>query len=730
MGTSYNSTYNNYNIYYALTADIDLDNRMWTPIGQGAGNTNTPTLAHPFRANFDGRGYTISNYILVPSDSVASEQMGLGIFGFTNRNSNATTTIKNLYANSNISISFTANGHCVGGIAGYGGQYTNFENCHFSGSIDVNISVSADCTVGGVLGYFAQNISNCSNSANITYTATATNSALCVAGLVGGIVDGTVRDCFNTGEISVSRTHNLANSVHCYGLVKECGQGIVNSGNIGDIKVSSNNLSNSYKFAVYAYGLCQSVKGSAGAYDMVNCFNSGNVVLNIPENSDIHIAGLASWVSSVGSTAKGIINCYSSGGVIVINGPPSTSSSSYQVFGLVTYSASSSSIIPLRLSNCYWPQNMTANGSGSNQSATSVDYSIKTNCSQFDASGIVLNGTNASLVATLNSWVETNGGAAAGYSRWVGSPYPTLLYEDYPTTSQPGVSVGYMVGSVPGATVAVDGGAATKYGYKSVSNISNVLAVEFNSNMAGVTVSSVGLNTQSMGMNYENLVIKDAEPASYTVIANICRYKIWYTDQTQQIVNIKITQLEVAINLTARAAKNDVSLSTLRYSFKAPDGSGTKVITEYAQANEEAEILPIGYTYPGYTQKGWTTTQGSSTVTHAFGATYTATDDLTLYPVWARDVGMVTLQYTGGIGPTNEFADLISSWYFSPEYEKTMQLPSAEYMTALSKAAGHDMKFMGWYTDEALADAIPLTSGKYLIPSNWTGDKIVYGKWS
>jgi hypothetical protein len=91
---------------------------------------------------------------------------------------------------------------------------------------------------------------------------------------------------------------------------------------------------------------------------------------------------------------------------------------------------------------------------------------------------------------------------------------------------------------------------------------------------------------------------------------------------------------------------------------------------------------------------------------------------------------MVTLQYTGGVGPTSVFTDLISSWYFSPEYEKTMQLPSAEYMTALSKTAGHNKTFAGWYTDSTLATAIPLTGGKYLIPSNWTGDKIVYGKWA
>jgi hypothetical protein len=193
---------------------------------------------------------------------------------------------------------------------------------------------------------------------------------------------------------------------------------------------------------------------------------------------------------------------------------------------------------------------------------------------------------------------------------------------------------------------------------------------------------------------------------------------------------MKLTNISAAINVSATAGTPGFSAATLTYSYKAPDGTGSQTITELAESGVAAKVLPIGYTYPGYTQKGWTTTQGSSTVTHAFGASVTVSAALTLYPVWTRDVGMVTLQYTGGVGPTNDFADLISSWYFSPEYEKTMQLPSAEYMTALSKAAGHDMTFGGWYTDEALANAIPLTDGKYLIPSNWTGDKIVYGKWS
>lgn len=66
-----------------LTADIDLGNEEWTPIG---------TEGKPFRGTFDGSGNTISNlHIEKGFDNTVSNNY-IGLFGLTN----SPAVIKNL----------------------------------------------------------------------------------------------------------------------------------------------------------------------------------------------------------------------------------------------------------------------------------------------------------------------------------------------------------------------------------------------------------------------------------------------------------------------------------------------------------------------------------------------------------------------------------------------------------------------------------------------------------
>ena len=68
-GESYQGT------YIMLTADIDLENKEWKPIG---------TEGKPFRGTFDGSGNTISNlYIEKGFDNTVSNSY-VGLFGLTN----------------------------------------------------------------------------------------------------------------------------------------------------------------------------------------------------------------------------------------------------------------------------------------------------------------------------------------------------------------------------------------------------------------------------------------------------------------------------------------------------------------------------------------------------------------------------------------------------------------------------------------------------------------------
>ena len=95
-----------------LTADIDLENKAWTPIGQ--------TGATEFKGTFDGQNYTIKN-LNVDSSAETDEHYSSGLFGWVE----GKITIKNV----KIDGAKVVGNHYVSALVGYtySGQFTN---CH------------------------------------------------------------------------------------------------------------------------------------------------------------------------------------------------------------------------------------------------------------------------------------------------------------------------------------------------------------------------------------------------------------------------------------------------------------------------------------------------------------------------------------------------------------------------------------------------------------------------
>ena len=98
----------NCSICAALTADIDLENDPWTPIGTDFQNSYTGT--------FDGKGHTVKN-LFINSGSLQYA----GLFGYTKAAALRDLTVSG-------SVTSTAEDNSVGGIVGmvYGGV---IENC-------------------------------------------------------------------------------------------------------------------------------------------------------------------------------------------------------------------------------------------------------------------------------------------------------------------------------------------------------------------------------------------------------------------------------------------------------------------------------------------------------------------------------------------------------------------------------------------------------------------------
>ena len=140
-----------------LTADIDLNNALWTPIG---GNTMSSYPSNKsFAGTFDGQEHTISN---LTTSSNQPNYATAGLFGTVLKGA----TIRNVKL-SNVTVSST---HYAGAIVGYHSDGTlTIENCQVDGgtitsTIEQKSNGSYDNgdKAGGIIGYTTSGtVSNC-----------------------------------------------------------------------------------------------------------------------------------------------------------------------------------------------------------------------------------------------------------------------------------------------------------------------------------------------------------------------------------------------------------------------------------------------------------------------------------------------------------------------------------------------------------------------------------------
>ena len=183
--------------YAVLTADIDLNNEPWTPIGN-----YTEGNQIYYEGTFDGGGHTISGL------NVTGEFVYAGLFGTVKDG-----TIKSLTVAGKVSPS---NPQCiVGGIVGYASNAV-IKNCSNHCSVTGH---TADI-VGGIAGFNVDDakIIDCYNVGTI-----------CSAEFVevgGGIVGhnaGTISNCYNVGTVSIPNSTSVGEIVgNNYGTVENC----------------------------------------------------------------------------------------------------------------------------------------------------------------------------------------------------------------------------------------------------------------------------------------------------------------------------------------------------------------------------------------------------------------------------------------------------------------------------------------------------------------------------
>lgn len=189
-----------------LTADIDLNNEAWTPIGPDTGSAYTGT--------FDGRGHTVKNL----SVTVNGQPGRAGLFGCVKDGTIRKLTVAG-------SVSCTANQGWCGGIAGYANDET-IENC---ASLCTVSCTGKDARVGGIVGLVDYNsrtliIRDCYNIGKIT--GRSDNGSGDAGGICGFYMNGKISNCYNVGEITGSgyvskiavSAYNDSRPTNCYYL--------------------------------------------------------------------------------------------------------------------------------------------------------------------------------------------------------------------------------------------------------------------------------------------------------------------------------------------------------------------------------------------------------------------------------------------------------------------------------------------------------------------------------
>ena len=183
--------------YAVLTANIDLNNEPWTPIGNyTAGNQIY------YEGTFDGGGHTISGL------NVTGEFVYAGLFGTVKDG-----TIKSLTVAGKVSPS---NPQCiVGGIVGYASNAV-IKNC----SNHCSVTGRTTSIIGGIAGFNSSGaIIDCYNVGTIS----GINYAEAIGGIVGSN-SGTISNCYNVGTVSNDTSvgeiagHNNGTVENCYYL--------------------------------------------------------------------------------------------------------------------------------------------------------------------------------------------------------------------------------------------------------------------------------------------------------------------------------------------------------------------------------------------------------------------------------------------------------------------------------------------------------------------------------
>lgn len=309
--------------YYEMTDDLDLKGEQLYIIGD-----LVATQSAFFYGDFNGNGYTISNYHI--KDYVIDQEVYMnvftpyiGVFGFAGAAVGARAAniynlnVENFEISADVTSATIIGGRddkndksfAVGGIVGYSVGAT-LTGCSASGKIEVTAAADSPAFAGGLVGYqtaaadtsvrYYSAVRSCSSAVNITGYSGRIYAAGGITGYLASLNRGTssfILNSYNTGEVRGAM--NVGGIVGILGANSSVG----NCYNTGYVSATSREtlvMGNNEQFA-YAYA-----GGIAGFMDsdtiVYNCFGAGETPFAYSVNGDKYAAadGIAAFKAEGG----------------------------------------------------------------------------------------------------------------------------------------------------------------------------------------------------------------------------------------------------------------------------------------------------------------------------------------------------------------------------------------------------------------------------------------------
>ena len=292
------------NACFVLTADIDLGNHDWTPIGNSFSDALFGGTDYSvFAGNLDGKGHTVSN-ISVGTESAPLESDVFGLFGMTggklsNLNLDG-VTIYGIAKNVNVS-SYVY----VIGLAGAltGSASGPVENCHVANlSMTMRApdsGMTAAYWIGGLVGALdgSQHIDECSVSGRITETSGKGS----IGGLIGEL-GRAAKITYSHADVALDVKPDYYGGANVGGLI---GKG--NGEKDPETVISNCYATGTVVGGAYSGGFA----GSLWGLNIKNCYATGDVT-----------GAFASMATFAGTDAPAayaygsVTNCYTTGAVV------------------------------------------------------------------------------------------------------------------------------------------------------------------------------------------------------------------------------------------------------------------------------------------------------------------------------------------------------------------------------------------------------------------------------